>query len=86
MTAYDEGPNYCRGGQRAEEVQPVKLLQIYGNHPPESDAAIVEFWRTEAALPRQHDDLVLQRLGVRSGIPSYFEQVRIAYFNDVRIS
>lgn len=91
MTGYYEGPIYYTGGQRTEEVQPVKLFQIYGNHTPESDAAIVEFWRTEAALPRQDDDFVLQRLGevlfiavsdqdeivgVCSGIPSYFEQIR----------
>jgi len=82
---------YYKGNQRTDEVQPTKLLQIYGNHTPESDAAIVEFWKTESALPRHDDDFVSQRLGevlfvvlndqdeivgVCSGIPSYFEQIR----------
>jgi len=82
---------YYRGGHRTEEIQPAKLLQVYENHTPEADAAIVEFWKTEGALPRHDDDLVLQRLsevlfvvlneqneivGVCSGIPSYFEQIR----------
>ena len=82
---------YYRDGLRTEEVQPTKLLQVYQNHSPEIDAAIVEFWKQENALPRHAVDLVRQRLsevlfvvandqneivGVCSGIPSYFEQIR----------
>ena len=82
---------YYRDGQRTDEVQPITLLQVYGNHAPELDSAIVEFWKTEGALPRHEDDIVLQRLsevlfiavndqneivGVCSGIPRYFEQIR----------
>ena len=54
---------YYEDGQRTDEVQPTKLLQVYGNHTPQSDAAILEFWKSEGALPRQDDDFVLQRLG-----------------------
>ena len=82
---------YYNGNRRTEEIQPAKLLQVYENHTPETDAAIVEFWKAEKALPRHDDDFVLQRLsevlfvvlneqneivGVCSGIPSYFEQIR----------
>lgn len=82
---------YYKGNQRTDEVQPTKLLQVYENHTPELDAAIVEFWKTERALPRHDDDFILQRLGevlfvalndqdeivgVCSGIASYFEQIR----------
>ena len=82
---------YYKDGHRTDEVQPTKLLQVYDNHTPESDDAIVEFWKAESALPRHDDDFVLQRLsevlfvsvndkneiiGVCSGIPRYFEQIR----------
>jgi GNAT superfamily N-acetyltransferase len=82
---------YYKGGQRTEEVQPARLLQVYERHTPQTDAAIVEFWKAQGALPRQDDDFVLQRLsevlfvvvndqhevvGVCSGVPAYFEQIR----------
>lgn len=82
---------YYKDGQRTDEVQPTKLLQVYDNHTPQSDAAILEFWKSEGALPRHDDDFVLQRLrevlfvavndqneiiGVCSGIPTYFEPIR----------
>jgi len=82
---------YYAGNYRTDDVQPTKLLQVYEHHTPEADAAIVEFWKTEGALPRHDDDVVLQRLsevlfvvlneqneivGVCSGIPSYFAQIR----------
>ena len=82
---------YYKDGHRTQEIQPANLLQVYEHHTPEADAAIVEFWKAEQALPRYDDDFVLQRLsevlfvvltdaneivGVCSGIPSYFEQIR----------
>jgi len=82
---------YYTGGHRTQEIQPAKLLQVYEHHTPEADAAIIEFWEAEKALPRYDDDFVLQRVsevlfvvlndeneivGVCSGIPSYFEQIR----------
>jgi GNAT superfamily N-acetyltransferase len=82
---------YYKGGHRTQEIQPAKLLQVYEHHTPEADAAIIEFWEAEKALPRYDHDFVLQRVsevlfvvlndeneivGVCSGIPSYFEQIR----------
>jgi len=51
-----------KDGYRTDEVRPTKLLQVYAHHTPESDDAIVKFWKAERALPRHDDDLVLQRL------------------------
>ena len=57
--------SYHKDGHRTDEVQPTELLQVYDHHTPESDAAIVEFWKAESALPRHDDDFVLQRLRAR---------------------
>lgn len=82
---------YYKDNQLTEEPQPLKLLQVYGNHNFEIDNKIVEFWKKENSLPNYDFEFVSQRLndvtfialnendeivGVSSGAPMYFEQIR----------
>jgi hypothetical protein len=82
---------YYKGNQVTQEVQPLKLLQVYDNHTLETDDKIVEFWKKEKALPTSDLQLITQRLsevlfivlneqdeivGVSSGVPVYLEQIK----------
>ena len=82
---------YYKGNQLTEEVQPTKLLQVYDNHTLEVDDKIIEFWKKEKALPSMDLQFITQRLaevlfivlneadeiiGVSSGAPVYFDQIR----------
>lgn len=82
---------YYKDNQRTEEVQPIKLLQVYNNHNNDLDQKIVRFWKQESALPNYEEKFVKQRLsevlfivlnekdeiiGVSSGAPVFFEQIR----------
>lgn len=82
---------YYKDNSLTEEVQPLKVLQVYNNHDIEIDDKIVEFWKQEQALPSSDLQSISQRLsevlfivlndvdeivGVSSGIPLYFEQIK----------
>lgn len=82
---------YYKDNQRTDEVQPLKILQVYENHNDEIDQKLISFWKLEAALPSYEESFVQQRLsealfvvlndkdeivGVSTGAPVYFEQIR----------
>jgi hypothetical protein len=82
---------YYKGNQLTEEVQPLKVLQVYDNHDLEIDDKIIEFWKEHNALPSTDLQFMTQRLqevlfvmlnesdeivGISSGAPVYYEQIR----------
>lgn len=82
---------YYKDNILTEEVQPLKVLQVYENHDIEIDDKIVEFWKNEKALPNTDMQLINQRLsevlfvvlneedeivGISSGAPIYFDQIK----------
>ena len=82
---------YYKGNQKTTELQETKLLQVYENHSVEIDDKIVEFWKSENALPSTDFQFISQRLsevlfvvlndndevvGVSSGTAVYFQQIK----------